>query len=526
VFQGKGQSGAVRLTAAQRTNACQPLKLNVTPIVVADITPVRAGDTRTFEVPFAPSSIAVTSPRPPEAAVNASVQNGTGRPARLTFRAPDHVNADTTVTFDLVFGSGANSKTITKSVLITGQPLATEDYLDWSPSPARARLTVPGATTPVTVRVENADPATGGQVVFYRAITPGVAPQDTLELTLPANGAVVDFFVAGKFGRASVADKDAVIRMVDVASGTVMATKALMVRIRKNANALTAAERDRFIAAFATFNDEGRGRFADFRNAHTNAGSPQAHGNHGFLSWHRAFMLDLERELQAIDPSVTLPYWKWDDPAPNLFTRHFIGVADALGAVEFDSANRFSTWATDGVVGVTRRPRFNTTTEAALAMNEVDTLNLGDPGDLFSNFTSLEGDPHGSAHTSFVGLISSIDTAARDPLFFLLHCNVDRLWAKWQWVNRRFDANDAATYEFRTPGATDIGHNLDDTMWPWNGITGGARPPTAPGGTLATSPLGVAQVPTPTVREMVDFQGVIALANRLGFGYDDVPFEV
>jgi YD repeat-containing protein len=139
VFQGKGQAGAVRLTAAQRTNACQPLKFNVNPIVVADITPVRAGDTRTFEVPFAPASITVTSAKPPEAAVNASVQNGTGRPARLTFRAPDHVNADTTVTFDMVFGSGANTKTITKSVLVTGQPLATEDYLDWSPSRTEER---------------------------------------------------------------------------------------------------------------------------------------------------------------------------------------------------------------------------------------------------------------------------------------------------------------------------------------------------------------------------------------------------
>jgi hypothetical protein len=62
-------------------------------------------------------------------------------------------------------------------------------------------------------------------------------------------------------------------------------------------------------------------------------------------------------------------------------------------------------------------------------------------------------------------------------------------------------------------------------MWPWNNVTGGVRPPTAPGGTLATSPRPVAQVPSPTVREMIDFQGVLALANRLGFGYDDVPFE-
>jgi hypothetical protein len=33
-------------------------------------------------------------------------------------------------------------------------------------------------------------------------------------------------------------------------------------------------------------------------------------------------------------------------------------------------------------------------------------------------------------------------------------------------------------------------------------------------------------VASPTVRDMIDFQGVVSLANRLGFGYDDVPFEV
>ena len=45
----------------------------------------------------------------------------------------------------------------------------------------------------------------------------------------------------------------------------------------------------------------------------------------------------------------------------------------------------------------------------------------------------------GVSLTSFGGSISSIGSAARDPLFFLLHCNVDRLWAKWQWLNQRYD---------------------------------------------------------------------------------------
>src|SRR5262245_45212723 len=70
-----------------------------------------------------------------------------------------------------------------------------------------------------------------------------------------------------------------------------------------------------------------------------------------------------------------------------------------------------------------------------------------------------------------------------DPLFFLLHCNVDRLWAKWQRQRGRFNPALAASYE--NGGGNPIGHNLPDTMWPWNGVTGAPRPPTAPGGAMA-----------------------------------------
>ncbi len=91
--------------------------------------------------------------------------------------------------------------------------------------------------------------------------------------------------------------------------------------------------------------------------------------------------------------------------------------------------------------------------------NETQTLALGNQ---YAAFRSLEGNPHGSAHTSFGGSISSIPTAAKDPLFFLLHCNVDRLWAKWQWLNRRFDVTDIDAYRFRGIARGDYVVKLND----------------------------------------------------------------
>jgi tyrosinase len=130
-------------------------------------------------------------------------------------------------------------------------------------------------------------------------------------------------------------------------------------------------------------------------------------------------------------------------------------------------------------------------------------------------------DPHGNAHTSFGGYIRSINTAAKDPLFFLLHCNVDRLWARWQKAQGRYDVAIPATYE---TGPHRIGHNLPDSMWPWNGNTTPPRPTFAPpGGTMAPSACVAAPGLQPSVQQCFDYQGTLNVTNNLGFSYDDSP---
>jgi tyrosinase len=136
----------------------------------------------------------------------------------------------------------------------------------------------------------------------------------------------------------------------------------------------------------------------------------------------------------------------------------------------------------------------------------------------------MEGNPHASAHTSFGGSLSSIPTAARDPLFFLLHANVDRLWAKWQRTLGRFDPTVATSFDSNGASGNRVGHNLADTMWPWNAIITPPRPSTAPGGALAGSTCVSAPGPRPRVRHCLDYQGTVASGSRLGFDYDDVRF--
>ncbi|HEV7395913.1 MAG TPA: tyrosinase family protein [Pyrinomonadaceae bacterium] len=398
-------------------------------------------------------------------------------------------------------------------------------YVSWAPSPCRIRVTDPsGAVAPMVKIRLNSVSATSAGAIGFRAGTTG-AFSSTLDLQVPKTGTSVPFFVAGKFGRPSVNNEDVKIE----ARATVLSPTAvlagsikLMVRIRKNAESLTPGERDRFVKAFADLNNQGAGRFADFRNMHTDVSSPQAHGAPGFLPWHRAYLLDLERELQAIDPSVALPYWRFDQPAPKLFTTDFLGTSGPSGAVQFGNTNPLQFWVTDGGQGVLRSPRnfWNPATQPGpTVITEAATLGLGTQ---YSAFLSMEGNPHGTAHTRWDGFIRQIGTAAKDPLFFLLHCNVDRLWAKWQKQNGRFDSSQASSFA-GDPG-NPIGHNLNDTMWPWNGITGGDRPPDAPGGAMASSPCASAPGPTPQVKSSLDYQGAVHAIAREGFDYDDVRF--
>ncbi len=415
------------------------------------------------------------------------------------------------------------------------------DYVGWASVLCKISTTG-GADRDIVLKNRG---ASGGQVVFKQNKSGAVT--DTLSLRLPGNGSSVDFYVAGKFdhntGRSfpSTADKDCIISVVDKVSNHELASKALMVRVRKNANTLTAAERNRFLAAVVQLNHQGR--YSDFQSMHTSLASKEIHHRSSFLPWHRAYLLDLERRLQQIDPSVTIPYWKFDAPAPNLFTVDFIGVPDSSGAVNFSNTNPLVNWRPvipgQGTARVRRVPKFNTSTQPAADVknDEKATLALDNVFVTINNsirtggFCTMETDPHGGAHISFLGPIADAGTAPADPLFFLLHSNIDRLWAKWQWIDNRFDSSDISSYPHQGAGRTTVGGELgignftNDTLWPWNGDFSSPRPTTGPNVRFPNSTIVNVPSQTPDLKSMIDFQGQLNLSSNLGFAYEDVPYD-
>jgi hypothetical protein len=90
--------------------------------------------------------------------------------------------------------------------------------------------------------------------------------------------------------------------------------------------------------------------------------------------------------------------------------------------------------------------------------------------------SALEDCSHNNSHWYIggnSGNMSSQGTAAQDPFFFLLHGNVDRLWAQWQrnpWDLSRLDPMQTYSPSLGTD------ENLALTMSPWDGSPG---PPTS-----------------------------------------------
>ena len=433
-------------------------------------------------------------------------------------------------------------------VNINGSFSTLDDYITWAPTPCDISF-APGSTFPsngITVIIRNsAESGNGLQRLRFETsalMSYGTtATKPSIEVTIPPTGSA-RFYIAGNPGFPSIRDKDAVMEVVQGTS--ILTREAVMVRARKNANNLSGEEKERFLRTLN--NLQTNGRYATFVGAHA-LSRFEGHDNSGFLPWHRAFILDLERELQRLEPAVTLPYWRFDQAAPQVFNTLFMGArpTGVDGLVEFDGLgvdNPIRLWAG---TGIRRTPQFLDNAVPTPIRSETLTLALGGAGFIYADFRRpMEGDPHANAHNRAGSVpgdwLRSVSTSVNDPLFFLIHSNTDRLWAQWQRLRFRFDVTNASTYSpqglYRVlDPVVHIGHFLEDTMWPWNGITSATgtsepwqRPATSPGGFLQNA-LRFENAPSnsPRPRDMINYRNnvnILTINPGSGFCYDDVPF--
>jgi tyrosinase len=180
---------------------------------------------------------------------------------------------------------------------------------------------------------------------------------------------------------------------------------------RKDSRRLTADEQARFLNAFDQAN--ALGALGPMVDIHANA-THQMHTNPRFLPWHRIYLIKMEQLLRSIDPTVCIPYWRSsDEQAFPAWLLGFTPTVDLIGGSHTVTRNisAFSTLPDD------------TDVAAALANGT------------FNPFAgALEG-IHNSGHVWVGGSMLGFSTASADPVFWMHHCEIDRIWAEWQAGN-------------------------------------------------------------------------------------------
>lgn len=217
-----------------------------------------------------------------------------------------------------------------------------------------------------------------------------------------------------------------------------------------------------------------------------------AHMGAAFLPWHREMLRRFERELQRVsgDAEMTLPYWNWQQAGAwqAIFTDDFLGGNGdpndkfivksgmfreglwAMGAKFDETPDEFSDTDGDGFPDIDTTPlsRRGLTRRFSFAGQDADSLAIVDPfmaeqplsrllahpdydaapymesmssaQERVENFDAwnaqsmrkyVERVLHNPVHAMIGGQMGTA-TSPNDPVFFLHHANVDRLWSLWQ----------------------------------------------------------------------------------------------
>jgi tyrosinase len=189
------------------------------------------------------------------------------------------------------------------------------------------------------------------------------------------------------------------------------------------------------------------------------AGTPQAawkeaalacwatctHGSPYFTTWHRWYMYYFERVCREMckDASFTLPYWnyasnigsslqipaKFQDSNTRLyFDDRGLGFANPQGTGQQNVAMNNNGYMPYPLIqygpALTAKVMFPSDT-MFFAPSQPQYYQMGFTG-------RMECVPHDMVHDSVGGWMGNIPSAAGDPVFYVHHCQVDRLYASWE----------------------------------------------------------------------------------------------
>ncbi len=237
-----------------------------------------------------------------------------------------------------------------------------------------------------------------------------------------------------------------------------------------------------------------------------------AHRGPVFLPWHRFMLLQLEMNLQRVlgnDTTFGLPYWDWAQDGELSLVRQRTaaiwasncmggsGTPVTTGPFVFDPANSKSwrvrlTASVNGQLiqvnrglrrqlGTSTTNRLPTKTHTATALDQttydaapwsVNSVGFRNLVEGWQNTLQIRPPGlHNRVHV-FVGGDMLISTSPNDPVFYLNHCNVDRIWESWM---RSPPTGHGRIYvPLQSESSNLKGHRLNDTL---NSLLSGSTTP-------------------------------------------------
>jgi hypothetical protein len=208
------------------------------------------------------------------------------------------------------------------------------------------------------------------------------------------------------------------------------------------------------------------------------------HEGPAFIPWHRELVNRFERLLRKVDNEISLHYWDWtQDPRRcpdrkggfiNLFTEKFMGNAngDAGPPLQnFESTEWTEIQGNHHFIWRNVKPGPLQVASDHTIVTFADHL----PDNIqFSAITGRDSiralhTVHDLAHNYIGGTIGFQHYSFHDPFVFLLHSNMDRLWAMWQTVPSERNWRTDPEKVYGIEGNSD---SINSFVEPWNGEVG------------------------------------------------------
>ncbi len=210
-------------------------------------------------------------------------------------------------------------------------------------------------------------------------------------------------------------------------------------RVRRNVSSLSAEEVTTLKTAFSGLMQRDPADPTSYFALAGLHGLPQSwclHHEDRFNPWHRVYVKQFEDQLRSIPgcEALTLPYWDVTTPLPELLQQppfaSYVLPEDPGKTSKPPHPNRYFPYTTRRYPLATiaqNLQRYEVFEDIATSLQQSlwGAYNV-------SGYQDFSIQAHDGGHLSIGPTMADQNVASYDPVFWFYHCNIDRLWLKWQ----------------------------------------------------------------------------------------------